>query len=73
MEGGPAGNRKLMEHEGIDIGELAYEAERLSEQGKTPMFISVDGSAAGIIAVADTLRDESVQAVQQLHDSALRS
>jgi len=62
------GNRKLMEHEGIDIGELADDAERLSEQGKTPMFISVDSRAAGIIAVADTLRDESVQAVKQLHD-----
>jgi Cu+-exporting ATPase len=62
------GNRKLMQHEGIDIGALADEAERLSGLGKTPMFISVDGSAAGIIAVADTLREESVQAVRQLHD-----
>ena len=62
------GNRKLMQHEGIDIGALADEAERLSGLGKTPMFVSVDGSAAGIIAVADTLREESVQAVRQLHD-----
>jgi Cu+-exporting ATPase len=62
------GNRKLMQHEGIDIGSLADEAERLSGLGRTPMFISVDGSAAGIIAVADTLREESVQAVRQLHD-----
>jgi Cu+-exporting ATPase len=57
-----------MQHEGIDIGSLADEAERLSGLGRTPMFISVDGSAAGIIAVADTLREESVQAVRQLHD-----
>ncbi len=62
------GNRKLMQDEGIAIGELMDEAESLSRQGKTPMFVSVDGSAAGIIAVADTLRDESVQAVRQLHD-----
>ncbi len=62
------GNGKLMQDEGIAIGELIDEAEVLSTQGKTPMFISVDGSAAGIIAVADTLRDESVQAVRQLHE-----
>jgi Cu+-exporting ATPase len=62
------GNRRLMEHEGIEIGELGNEEERLAAQGKTPMFISVDNIAAGIIAVADTLREESVQAVRQLHD-----
>jgi len=62
------GNRKLMQDGGIDTVELVNEAERLSAQGKTSMFISVDSVAAGIIAVADTLREESVQAVKQLHD-----
>ncbi len=62
------GNRKLMQDEGIDIGELVPAAERLSTQGKTPMFVSVDGLAAGIIAVADTLREESAPAIRQLHD-----
>jgi Cu+-exporting ATPase len=62
------GNRKLMQDEGIDISPLVAESDALSAQGKTPMFISVDKTAAGVIAVADTLKDESVQAVKQLHD-----
>ncbi len=65
------GNRKLMQNEGIVLGELDDEAERFSAQGKTPMFVSVDGSAAGIIAVADTLREESLPVVRQLHDHGI--
>jgi Cu+-exporting ATPase len=61
------GNQKLMLDEGTDISALRGESEKLSAEGKTPMFISVDGTAAGIIAVADTLKEESVQAIQQLH------
>ncbi len=62
------GNQKFMQDEGIDIEALTAESESLSLQGKTPMFVSLDNTAAGIIAVADTLKEESVQAVRQLHD-----
>ncbi len=61
------GNQKFMQDEGVDLGNLIAESDRLSLQGKTPMFISVDNVAAGIIAVADTLKAESVAAVKQLH------
>ncbi|MBI5632433.1 MAG: copper-translocating P-type ATPase [Nitrospirae bacterium] len=62
------GNRKFMQDEGIDISLIIADSDTLSAQGKTPMFICVDNAAAGIIAVADTLREESVLAVKQLHD-----
>lgn len=61
------GNQKFMQDEGVDLASLIAESDTLSIQGKTPMFISVDSIAAGIIAVADTLKAESVAAVKQLH------
>lgn len=61
------GNLKFMKDEGVDLTALTAESDTLSLQGKTPMFVSVDSAAAGIIAVADTLRAESVAAVKQLH------
>ncbi len=62
------GNQKFLQDEGVDIASLIAESDTFSSQGKTPMFIGVDKSAAGIIAVADTLKAESVDAVKQLHD-----
>ncbi len=62
------GNSKLMQDAGIDVHGLTADAERLSGEGKTPMFIAVDHAAAGIIAVADTLKDESLVTVKRLHD-----
>ena len=61
------GNLKLMRDRGIKLNGLEKEAERLSDEGKTPMFLSVDGKAAGIIAVADTLKPDSKNAVDALH------
>jgi P-type Cu+ transporter len=60
------GNERLMSERKIDFGKLLGEAERLSALGKTPMFIAVDGKAAGIIAVADTVKDHSKEAVTGL-------
>ncbi|OGO51112.1 MAG: haloacid dehalogenase [Chloroflexi bacterium RBG_16_68_14] len=65
------GNRKLMAERGIDIGRLATQAERLEEEGKTAMFLAADGRAAGIVAVADTLKPTSQRAVQELHRMGL--
>jgi Cu+-exporting ATPase len=61
------GNEKLMKEENIEIGTLVRVAERLSEQGKTPMYLAVGGRAAGMVAVADTLKEDSVGAVESLH------
>jgi len=61
------GNARLMKEQNIDITELEELSVALSEDGKTPMYIGVDGIAAGIIAVADTLKPNSIDAVQALH------
>jgi Cu+-exporting ATPase len=60
------GNLPLMRDTGADMAEMEAEAERLSAEGKTPMFVSIDGSLAGMIAVADTLKDNSMSAVKSL-------
>ena len=61
------GNAKLMQESGISLGELAETAETLAGQGKTPMFVAVDGEPAGVIVVADTLKEHSAEAVSALH------
>ncbi|GAA5513820.1 potassium-transporting ATPase ATP-binding subunit [Deinococcus carri] len=61
------GNRKLMEREGVDIGALSGEVERLAADGKTAMFVAADGQALGVVAVADTIRASARQAVEALH------
>lgn len=61
------GNAKLMQESGMTLGELAETAETLAGQGKTLMFVAVDGEPAGVIAVADTLKEHSAEAVSALH------
>jgi Cu+-exporting ATPase len=65
------GNRKLMTERVVDIGSLAAEAERLENEGKTVMFVAVDNALAGIVAVADTLKETSAQAVRALQRMGL--
>jgi Cu+-exporting ATPase len=65
------GNLKLMKDEGVEIMGLDKEVEKLSSEGKTPMFIAIDGVAAGIIAVADTLKENSHYAIEKLHELEL--
>ncbi|MDO8914819.1 MAG: copper-translocating P-type ATPase [Coriobacteriia bacterium] len=60
------GNRRLMERDGIDISAHASRVEGLEADGKTVMLVAVDGRAAGLIAVADTLKDNSKEAVARL-------
>jgi len=61
------GNVTFMRQAGIAWQELQEAADRLAGEGKTPMFVAVDGRMAGVIAVADTLKDHSVEAVAALH------
>jgi Cu+-exporting ATPase len=61
------GNAKLMRDRGIAFEKLENESAKLSDQGKTPMFVSIDQKPAGIIAVADTLKENSKEAVGALH------
>lgn len=60
------GNRKLMERENVSLTEFEEGAARLADEGKTPMFVAVDGRPAGLIAVADTVKEDSIAAVRAL-------
>jgi Cu+-exporting ATPase len=60
------GNGKFMNDEGINTGGLSQKAEQLSGEGKTPMFVAADGAVLGIVAVADTLKDNSAAAIRAL-------
>ncbi|MGG7176810.1 heavy metal translocating P-type ATPase [Clostridium paraputrificum] len=61
------GNTKIMRNNKIRIDEIADEAARLAEQGKTPMYMAVNKKLVGVIAVADTLKANSKKAVEALH------
>jgi Cu+-exporting ATPase len=65
------GNLRLMEEKKMGLNGLLNKAEQLSSEGKTPMFLAVDGQAAGIIAVADTLKENSKKAVEALQQMGL--
>lgn len=65
------GNRKLMEDNDINIEQLEEKMETLEKDGKTAMLMAVDGNAAGVIAVADTLMKYSVEAVKTLQEMGL--
>ncbi|TYS10249.1 copper-translocating P-type ATPase [Bacillus subtilis] len=60
------GTRKLMESEQIEHGDLLAQMEELEAEGKTVMLVSIDGEAAGLVAVADTIKDTSREAVARL-------
>ncbi len=66
------GNRRLMEGLGIDFNELRAPALTAESTGATPLFIAVDLRAAGVIAVADTLKPESSHAVAELRALGLQ-
>jgi len=61
------GNRKLMDERGLPLAELEAASDRLAGEGKTPMYIALDGKAAGIVAVADVLKPSSKAAIEKLH------
>jgi Cu+-exporting ATPase len=67
------GNAKFMDDRGVTTAGLEIVAVELAAQGKTPMFVVVDGAAAGIVAVADVLKDSSAAAIAQLRRMGLRT
>ena len=61
------GNIKLMQDRKFSLDGLEGKAIQFSNEGKTPMFLGIDGKAAGIVAVADTLKPNSKEVVRELH------
>ncbi len=66
------GNERLMRDKGISIDAHLETAQTLAEEAKTPMYLSVDGQLAAIIAVADPIKDDSIDAIKRLKNSGLR-
>jgi Cu+-exporting ATPase len=65
------GNAALMQAYSVSVAPLTNAAERTAEQGRTPLWVAIDGSLAGIIVVADTVKPTSVEAIQRLHREGL--
>lgn len=62
-----AGNRKLMDERSIPLEGMEQASDRLAQEGKTPMYIVIDGHLAGIVAVADVVKASSKAAIERLH------
>lgn len=66
------GNRALFEEKGVVMGDLAERAEQLRRNGQTVMFMAVDGKPAGMLGVADPVKDTTVEAIDLLHKEGIR-
>jgi Cu+-exporting ATPase len=66
------GNQKLLDELQIDAGALAAKAEALRKDGKTVMFVLVDGKIAGLLGVADPIRKTAPEAIRGLHAEGIR-
>lgn len=66
------GNKRLMNENNIDIEILEEKSEQLARSGKTPMYISSDGNLYAIIAVADTVKKSSKEAIDRLHGMGIK-
>lgn len=65
------GNKRMMDERRVTLNGMGDQSEKLSLEGKTPMFLAVDGKIAGVIAVADTLKADSRRAVEALRRMGL--
>jgi Cu+-exporting ATPase len=66
------GNRALFADLGVDPGDLAKTAESLRGEGQTVMFVAIDGKAAGLVGVADPIKETTPAAIRELHAEGLR-
>jgi Cu+-exporting ATPase len=66
------GNRALMEDLGVSIEPLEGRAEELRADGQTAMFVAVDGALAGLVAVADPIKESTPEAISALHRAGIR-
>ncbi|MCF1675583.1 heavy metal translocating P-type ATPase [Tetragenococcus halophilus] len=66
------GNKKLITENNIDTLDAQEVSDRLANEGKTPMFIAAGGQLIGIVAVADTIKENSISAIDKLHHMGLQ-
>lgn len=67
------GSRRLMEESGIDVGDMETEMSRLEGEGKTTMLVGSQGKVLGVVAVADTIKEDSVAAIEALRELGLKT
>jgi Cu+-exporting ATPase len=65
------GNKRMFEARGIQLGSLESEVTRLQSEAKTAMLVAIDNQIAGVIAVADTIKESSKEAIDELHRMGL--
>src|SRR5829696_2627007 len=65
------GNRRFVSESGVSEDGLLSKGEELAREGKSPVFVAVDGEPAGLVGVADVVREESREAIEQLHSLGL--
>ena len=66
------GNVKLLESLGINAGDLSQQADKQRSEGKTVMLIAINGKVAGLIGVADPIKDSTVEAIRDLHAEGIK-
>ena len=66
------GNKKLMQENNINIHALESEAKLRAAEAKTPVFLAVDGKAAGVITIADPIKHDSKQAIARIQQAGLK-
>ena len=66
------GNRSLLQELNVDAGDLIARAETLRGEGQTVMFVVIDGRAAGLVGVADPVKETTPEAVRELHAAGMR-
>jgi Cu+-exporting ATPase len=66
------GNQKLMDDLGGELGDLVSKSEALRADGQTVMFVAVDGLPAGLVGVADPIKESTPEAIRALHEEGIR-
>jgi len=66
------GNEKLMKQQGIAIDKFVDKAQQLAAEAKTPMYFAVDAELAAVIAVADPIKSDSIEAIKRLQNNGIR-
>lgn len=66
------GNRKWMDDNRVPLGDLPAQAEALAREAQTPMYLAVDAKVAGLVAVADPIKEDSKAAIARLHALGLK-
>ena len=67
------GNIKMMADENLDTKECIKDSEKLSSEGKTPIYIAIDGKLSAVIGIADTVKETSANAIKRLHEMNIKT